>query len=57
MREHRRARCSAEPGSITVGKNMAPDQQRTTPQARRNAQHPGHELCADVEAAEFRAYR
>jgi hypothetical protein len=34
-------RCSAEPGPIRSV--WTPDQQRTTPQGRRVAQHPGHD--------------
>ena len=34
-------RCFAEPGSIATAA-WTPDQQRTTPQLRRAAQHPGN---------------
>jgi hypothetical protein len=35
-------RCSAEPGPISTLPRWTPDQQRTTPQVRRAAQHPGN---------------
>src|ERR1700744_1685501 len=40
MRSIVRQRCVAEPGPMTI--TWPPDQQRTTPQARRAAQHPGN---------------
>src|SRR6266404_7102998 len=38
----RSSRCSAEPGPTAARRAWTPDQQRTTPQERRTAQHPGH---------------
>jgi hypothetical protein len=54
----RPSRCFAEPGP-TLRQRWTPDQQRTTPQARRAAQHPGHELtatpasCDEISVDEF----
>jgi hypothetical protein len=43
MRSIVRSRCTAEPGPKGNPRGAwAPDQQRTTPQGRRAAQHPGH---------------
>jgi hypothetical protein len=42
-------RCTAEPGPIGMLREVwTPDQQRTTPQERRVAQHPGHALLSSV---------
>jgi len=38
----RSSSCSAEPGPKIFGGPWTPDQQRTTPQERRAALHPGH---------------
>src|SRR5712691_4276187 len=48
----RTSRCTAEPGHTTKPcEGWAPDQRRTTPQARRGAQHPGHKRsAADIGA-------
>jgi hypothetical protein len=44
--EHRPARCSAEPGHAPRDRKWTPDQQRTTPQVRRAALHPGTPLAS-----------
>src|SRR5712671_2387004 len=47
----RSSRCSAEPGPNPEFISWTPDQQRTTPQGRRVAQHPGHAMGAIVRWA------
>jgi hypothetical protein len=46
-------RCGADPGpTVTNGDKRTPDQQRTTPQTRRAAQHPGNDESSFRGASE-----